>query len=584
MPLLVSFVCLLCAFHLVQGEIVIPTCSGDGENVKAFAHFNGTESTTSLLCPGASWLQLFKNADLQSAAQGSVVLSHYGYKMVSVGFAKGYDFAKWFQVFAPNTNVGPSQWYQALKTTPSAANITQLCGACGECKIKPNSSSIESKEADPAIHFVGIDLNRESIALVQSVVCELRIPDSLRNKTITFDFMHGIVGSPFLGKEMTVRNCPAGDESCKIMAYKNANLSKEGYGFVPVLNLNEVLLNVGMLYEDNHRRLLQQEPQEVWRQRHTPHVSVATRPAQLPQQIQPLPHPAQNEAILANLRTQQHAVQQQHVQHMQHPVTHPDILANPPLHQHVHTNPQHHQVHPEHAHMHSQSLHTSQASASLSSTRSSHSTLTSLQRAQLASKQFQSGVITSPAQESTAEHLRSHTGTVTPPAPVHVPKIHVPKPNPGSDNISHPPPPPMLPTTFASRAEVIDLLHISAGGLEAQVLQTCEPAFAARRVRAVTFEFGNSSMWMQATLRRVVKDLSTHHYECYLQGQKGLWPISGTCWNDDYHTRESQGMVLCVLRSDPWLEAIQPLVVTGGGPALVKENNLATAAGNSTAI
>eukprot|EP01032_Pedospumella_encystans_P022765 gene22765-25789_t len=439
--------------------------------------------------------------------------------MVSVGFTKGYDFAKWFQVFAPNTNVGPSQWYQALKTTPSAANITQLCGACYECNIKPNSSS-ESKDADPVIHFVGIDLNRENIALVQSVVRELKIPDSSQNKTFTFDFMHGIVGSPFSGKEMSVRKCPAGDESCKIMDYKNANLSKDGYEFVPVLNLNDVLLNVGVLYQDNHRRLLQQESQEVWRQKHTPHVSVATRTAQPPQQIQQPPHPVQSEAILANLRTQQqqqllhkqHSVHQQHQQQMQHPVTQPDILTNPPLHQHEHTNPQHHQVHPERAHVHSQSLHTSQASASLPLTRTSHSTLSSLQRAQLASKQAQPGVITSPAQASATEHLRSHTGTVTP--PVHVPKIHVPKPNP---DISHPPPPPMLPTTFASRAEVIDLLHISAGGLEAQALQTCEPAFAARRVRAVTFEFGNSSMWMQATLHRVVKDLSTHHYECYLQ-------------------------------------------------------------------
>ena len=53
-----------------------------------------------------------------------------------------------------------------------------------------------------------------------------------------------------------------------------------------------------------------------------------------------------------------------------------------------------------------------------------------------------------------------------------------------------------------------------------------------------------------------VRYLDVHGMDCFFQGSKRLWPISGSCWHENYEFH-SLSNVMCVLREDPWRHVIQ---------------------------
>jgi len=90
--------CILGILVSTRGHILAEKCANEGDNARLFAHFQATENLVK--SPVKEWLSLFKEAD-QLAANKSEPLVDHSYKLVSVGFNEGYDFATWLQVFAP---------------------------------------------------------------------------------------------------------------------------------------------------------------------------------------------------------------------------------------------------------------------------------------------------------------------------------------------------------------------------------------------------------------------------------------------------------------------------------------------------
>jgi hypothetical protein len=108
---------------------------------------------------------------------------------------------------------------------------------------------------------------------------------------------------------------------------------------------------------------------------------------------------------------------------------------------------------------------------------------------------------------------------------------------------------------------VIDLLHIDTEGNDAEVLKSARSVLRHRRVRVLIFEYHGYTPWDKSQLADVQQEITKNDMECFFMGQNRLWPISGTCWHRDYEFHHWSN-VMCVLRSDSWYEAIQPIVVT----------------------
>jgi hypothetical protein len=108
---------------------------------------------------------------------------------------------------------------------------------------------------------------------------------------------------------------------------------------------------------------------------------------------------------------------------------------------------------------------------------------------------------------------------------------------------------------------MIDILHIDTEGNDAEVLKSAPKVLHHRRVRILIFEYHYFGLWNNTRLHDVVNNLGKHNLECYFMGQTHLWPISHSCWHD-YYEFHYWSNVMCVLRSDPWYAALQPLVQT----------------------
>jgi hypothetical protein len=112
-----------------------------------------------------------------------------------------------------------------------------------------------------------------------------------------------------------------------------------------------------------------------------------------------------------------------------------------------------------------------------------------------------------------------------------------------------------------SEGGVIDLLHIDTEGNDAEVLKSARSVLRHRRVRVLIFEYHRYSPWDKSQLADVQKEITKNDMECFFMGQNRLWPISGTCWHEKFEFHEWSN-VMCVLRTDSWYAAIQPIVVT----------------------
>ncbi len=318
-----AIACILGILVSTRGHILAEKCANEGDNARLFAHFQESDSSNlnHLKCPTKEWLSLFKEADQQLAANKSEPLVDHSYKLVSVGFNEGYDFATWLEVFAPEKEVGPAQWYEMLKAKHLECRELQPCNACEDCKHNMNQSK------STAIHFLGVESNNASVALVESLSRDLQNSLPTVHDSVTFDWMHGMVIAPMIvpvAPTLNASNCNITDNTSSngtaTSWEKSSNVTKteceqSNNVSVPVvsnpvfvLNLNNVLANFGKKYIDKtlHRRRLQQE---TWRHQPVVHVSSAAAPLhqqRLPSQQAPhSPNPEISAALRANQRLHQ---------------------------------------------------------------------------------------------------------------------------------------------------------------------------------------------------------------------------------------------------------------------------------------
>ena len=77
-----------------------------------------------------------------------------------------------------------------------------------------------------------------------------------------------------------------------------------------------------------------------------------------------------------------------------------------------------------------------------------------------------------------------------------------------------------------------------------------------RLLSCLVFEYHELFPWSEMKLEETVRYLDVHGMDCFFQGSEKLWPISGSCWHENYEFH-SQSTVMCVLREDPWRHVIQ---------------------------
>ena len=107
----------------------------------------------------------------------------------------------------------------------------------------------------------------------------------------------------------------------------------------------------------------------------------------------------------------------------------------------------------------------------------------------------------------------------------------------------------------------VDILKIDTEGHDAIVLQGAYPLFEKQLIRVVVFEYHDLPPWDTFRLEDVVGKLDVCGYECYFEGARRLWPISGGCWDDKYEFHHWSN-VMCILRSDVWYEVVQEFDVS----------------------
>ncbi len=181
-----------------------------------FRHCNPNRDFTN--CPQEGWLSLFKESDMQSGRK-----KHYN--IINIGFNKGYNFATWLNVFAPSTNVDAKVWHESLKKVQNI-DSNDFCGVCNDCNAPPFLSSrpVTAGQIEPALHMVGVDLNKYNIDLVTSVMQKVRDAHNISENRLTLKLLHAAGGSTSSvtttpdtpPNKLKVPKCSAGNELCKI--------------------------------------------------------------------------------------------------------------------------------------------------------------------------------------------------------------------------------------------------------------------------------------------------------------------------------------------------------------------------------
>jgi hypothetical protein len=108
---------------------------------------------------------------------------------------------------------------------------------------------------------------------------------------------------------------------------------------------------------------------------------------------------------------------------------------------------------------------------------------------------------------------------------------------------------------------VIDFLQIDTDGNDAEVLKSAKELLKHRKVRALSFEYHSLYPWRLSTLHGVIMEMDKYDLDCFYEGQGRLWPLTGSCWEPAYEFYLWSN-VMCILRSDVWYAAVQPIVVT----------------------
>ena len=80
---------------------------------------------------------------------------------------------------------------------------------------------------------------------------------------------------------------------------------------------------------------------------------------------------------------------------------------------------------------------------------------------------------------------------------------------------------------LASKRPVVDILLIDTEGYDAKVLTGARGSLQRGLIRMVVFEYHVEYPWTLTSLRHVVEMLSTFSYDCYYEGQRRLWKLTG---------------------------------------------------------
>lgn len=119
---------------------------------------------------------------------------------------------------------------------------------------------------------------------------------------------------------------------------------------------------------------------------------------------------------------------------------------------------------------------------------------------------------------------------------------------------------------------IIDILLIDTEGSDKIVIEGSRHLIHHQKIRCLIFEYHSLYPWNEFKLEETIKFLDKNDYECYFQGERRLWPISNTCWHYQYEFHKWSN-ILCVLRSDIWYHAIQPLVITKEKLSIYSDKN-----------
>lgn len=218
-------------------------CNGTGDANRIAGAFTslGRDGTN---CPSEKWLELFKNSDMRNG-------SKTGYKIMNIGFNKGYNFATWLNVFAPSTKVDVPRWSTALGRIPSIRNH---CGACNDCQAPPIVSP-HAGQSNPYIHIIGVDLNDANIRTVNSVMAHLNKTNNLSR--INLELVHAAAGSP--NKEpgvnsLRVPKCMLGNELCRIPDDPSRLDASLDFVDVPLVSIDGLVRKMHFIKSPQYRR------------------------------------------------------------------------------------------------------------------------------------------------------------------------------------------------------------------------------------------------------------------------------------------------------------------------------------------
>lgn len=184
-------------------------------------------------CPGDMWFeQMAQNQD--TGTNGGV--------FINIGFNKGYNFAKLMNIFTPWNKVTPGVWHEHI---PSAMSY-EGCGACDDCKSLHTVVSNQESTNDDDFIFIGLDLNRRNIELVEKSI------ESLNNTSSSGVKMNGVrfyltwaAASDHSGT-MNITDCGLGAtaESC--------SLGQGGNTVVSLMTVSDLVLDIASKHRHKH--------------------------------------------------------------------------------------------------------------------------------------------------------------------------------------------------------------------------------------------------------------------------------------------------------------------------------------------
>lgn len=116
-------------------------------------------------------------------------------------------------------------------------------------------------------------------------------------------------------------------------------------------------------------------------------------------------------------------------------------------------------------------------------------------------------------------------------------------------------------SSFDGRRKIVDILMVDTEGHDALILEGASHHIRQQAIRCIIFEYHFLKPWLTMRLESTIEFLRAHKYVCFLQGQKRLWPISGSFWNPLYEFHYWSN-VMCIHENDKWLDRVSEYIVT----------------------